>query len=106
MFVVLVNCPDSQTAELIAESLIESSIAACVNILPEVKSVYRWQGELVKETEVTMLIKCAASNMTELSSRVRTLHPYDTVEVLALPVDIENSDPDYVNWVRTITPKG
>jgi len=79
-------------------------LAACVNILPKVTSVYAWQGELEVDVESTLLIKVRASGLEALSSRIRALHSYDTVEIVALDVDIANSDSRYLDWVRAAVP--
>ena len=101
MYVVLCNCPPDQARPL-AKTLVEERLAACVNVIPGVTSFYVWDGALVEEGEDTLLIKVSKENHERLCERVRALHPYDTVEILALPVDAAASDADYVQWVRSI----
>jgi periplasmic divalent cation tolerance protein len=97
--VVLCNCPESVGPSL-ARTLVEEELAACVNILPGITSIYRWQGKIVEDTEMTLLIKVAQSRVNRLGDRIRELHPYETVEILSLPVQLDESDSDYVRWVR------
>lgn len=99
MVVVLCNCSSDEASGL-AHLLVERGLAACVNILPKVRSVYRWKGEVLDEEETTLLIKVASSRVQALSDAIRQAHSYDTPEILVLPVDVERSDPAYVAWVK------
>lgn len=101
--VVLVNVPDATTAHEIAKSVVEQRLAACVNILPEVRSVYRWQGKLEEASEVTMLVKTTQDRYAELEAAVRTAHPYEVPELIALP--IVAGLPAYLQWVGDETKK-
>lgn len=102
MNVVLCNCPPSESGT-IAAALVEERLAACVNIISAVRSVYRWEGAVCQAVEDTLLIKTSAGGVVPLSERIRALHSYDTVEILVLPVDTAQSDPCYVAWVRENT---
>lgn len=95
--VVLTTAPDSATAEGLAERLIEERVAACANIVPGVRSIYRWEGALQKEGEVMLFLKTAAARVDDLKDRLVELHPYDVPEVLALPVVA--GLPAYMEWV-------
>ena len=99
MYVVLCNCPPDRAVD-IARPLVAEGLAACVNILPGVRSLYVWDGAVHDEAETTLLIKVAADKVDALRERLRALHPYEVPEILALPVDTARSDPDYVAWVR------
>ena len=101
MFVVLCNCPPSESRAL-ASTLVEEGLAACVNVIPGVLSFYKWDGKLQQDQEDTLLIKSSSARVEELGDRIRALHSYDTVEVLVLPVDEARSDPRYVAWVRSM----
>jgi periplasmic divalent cation tolerance protein len=79
--------------------LVAERLAACVNILPGVTSVYRWQGDIEEDTEDTLLIKTRTDGVSALSDRIRELHSYDTPEIVVLEVDAAASDPRYVAWV-------
>ena len=96
---MLCNCPPSE-AERLAETLVREGLAACVNILPGVTSVYVWEGRLERDTESTLLIKVSAQRVVALRERLSELHPYDTVEIVSLPVQVAESEPSYVAWVR------
>jgi len=95
---VLTNAPPDR-ADAIARSLVEERLAACVNLLP-VRSVYRWQGAIAEEAEVTLLIKVSAERVEALVERLRALHPYQLPEILALDIDAAHSLSEYVAWVR------
>jgi periplasmic divalent cation tolerance protein len=83
--VVLVTAPDEAVARRIAEGLVEGRLAACVNLVPGIRSIYRWEGALQDDREMLMLIKTASERLDALTARVHELHPYDLPEVLALP---------------------
>ncbi len=101
MFVVLCNVPPADEAR-ISEALVGRGLAACVNALPAGMSTYVWEGAVVRETEVTLLIKVASERVDALAEALRALHPYTMPEVLVLPVDVARSDPRYVAWVRGV----
>jgi periplasmic divalent cation tolerance protein len=98
---ILTTCPDQQVAESIAQHLIEEQLAACVNILGGVLSLYRWQGALCRDQECLLLIKTASERQAELLARLRALHPYEVPEILCLPVD--QGHPPYLEWVKQCT---
>lgn len=102
MIVVLCNAPPDQAPRL-ARALVEEGLAACVNLLPGVRSIYRWQGEVHDEAETTLLVKTAASRAADLRARLAELHPYEVPEIVVLPVDEAASDPRYLAWVRSCT---
>lgn len=101
MVVVLCNVPPMD-ADRIASALVEEGLAACVNAIAGVTSTYRWDGAVQREPETTLLIKAPDERVDALSARLRALHPYDTPELLVLPVDVGRSDPRYVAWVRGV----
>jgi periplasmic divalent cation tolerance protein len=96
--VVLVTAPDLAAGARIGRSLVEEGLAACANVVPGVRSIYRWQGELQEDAEVLLIVKTRASLLDALAARVRALHPYQLPEVLALAV-VGGSEP-YLEWVR------
>ncbi len=98
---VLTNCPDETVANTIARAVIEEELAACVNILPRVQSVYRWQGSLESAPEVPLLIKTTATAYPALEQRIAELHPYELPEIIALP--IAQGLPAYLNWLAAET---
>jgi periplasmic divalent cation tolerance protein len=81
----------------IAHALVERSVAACVNIVPMVDSVYRWQGEVEHATESLLVVKTTAAKVAEVDDVLREIHPYDTYELVIL--DIAGGNPAYLEWI-------
>ncbi|MGV0952379.1 MAG: divalent-cation tolerance protein CutA [Azonexus sp.] len=98
---VLTNCPDEESANAIALALVEERLAACVNILPRVQSIYRWEGVVESATEIPLLIKATAANYSALETAIRDRHPYTVPEIIALPV--ERGLPAYLDWIASET---
>ena len=101
---VLCTCPDEAAAGRLAGELVENRLAACVNILPAIRSIYRWQGATQDDPEVLMIAKTTRSAYPALESWLIEHHPYDVPEVLALPV-LEGSAA-YLGWVQGETATG
>lgn len=99
--VVLCNTPDLATANRLAEQLIEERLAACVNILPACRSVYRWQGAIESAEEIPLLIKTTGDVYPILQARLVELHPYEVPEIIALSVD--QGLPAYLDWLTNET---
>ena len=99
--VVLTNAPDRAVARRIADALIERKLAACVNMLAECTSVYRWKGQIETATEVPLLIKTRADIYDEVEAAIRALHPYELPEIIAIPVG--RGSRDFLDWVDTQT---
>jgi periplasmic divalent cation tolerance protein len=98
---ILTNCPDEESANAIALALVEAKLAACVNILPRVQSVYRWQGVVESATEIPLFIKSTATNYPAIEAAIRERHPHAVPEIIALP--IAQGLPAYLNWVAAET---
>lgn len=98
---VLTNCPDETSANAIALAVVEARLAACVNILPRVQSIYRWQGAVESASEIPLLMKTTAANYPALEAAIQAQHPYEIPEIIALPV--ERGLPAYLNWVAAET---
>ncbi len=96
--VVLCNCPAEQ-AEPLARALVEQRLAACVNLLPGVTSLYRWEGRICADAEVTLLIKTASDRVEALREGILALHPHTVPEFVVLRVDGTASLPAYLEWV-------
>jgi periplasmic divalent cation tolerance protein len=95
--IVLTNLPDRPAATRLAALLVEHRHAACVNILAECTSVYRWEGEIRTATEVPLLIKTSSAAYPRLEEKIRANHPYDLPEILNIPVG--GGLPAYLDWV-------
>ena len=98
---VLTNLPDAASAKKIANALIESRAAACVNVLAECHSVYRWQGQVETAAEIPLMIKTTVANYPLVEQIVRAQHPYDVPELIAIP--ITHGLPAYLDWLATET---
>ena len=101
MLLVLTNLPERAAAERLAELLVEKQLAACVNILAPCRSVYRWQGAVRHDEEHPMLIKTTAERYPALEQALRSGHPYELPEIIAVP--IERGLPAYLQWVAAET---
>src|SRR4051812_43925062 len=100
---VLTNVPDMPVAQAIAQRLVEGRLAACVNILPAVQSVYQWQGAVEQAVEVTLLIKTQQARYGDVEAAIRAAHPYQVPEIIALP--IVSGLPQYLEWITQETKK-
>jgi periplasmic divalent cation tolerance protein len=97
ILIVLTNCPDTGVADRIARTLVEQHLAACVNRLAAVDSIFRWQGVVERAVEVPLLIKTTRERYSEVEAAIRALHPYDVPEIIAWP--ITDGLPAYLRWV-------
>ena len=95
--IILTNLPDRASALKLAGELVEQRLAACVNVLAECSSVYRWEGRIKSATEVPVLIKTRAQRYDEVEAEIRRLHPYELPEIVAVPV-VRGLD-EYLEWV-------
>lgn len=96
-FLCFSTCPDLSVAQRIAETLVEEHLAACVNILPGLRSVYRWQGAIQRDDEVLLLIKTTREQIEPLTARVASLHPFELPEVIA--VEVVGGLQAYLDWL-------
>lgn len=101
---VVSNVPDMDIAKAIANDLVAKQLAACVNILPGVHSVYRWQGAVEEASEVILLIKTQRACYVALESAIVALHPYDVPEIIAMPITA--GLPGYLRWIADSTSLG
>lgn len=95
--VIYCTCPDQATAERIAETLVDERLAACVNLVPGLTSIYRWQGQLQRDAEWLLIIKTRRTVYSLLEARLRELHPYEVPEIIALPIQAGSAD--YLDWI-------
>ncbi|TNF98818.1 MAG: divalent-cation tolerance protein CutA [Gammaproteobacteria bacterium] len=95
--VVLTTCPDTDTAQTLAKDLVTNGLAACVNILPQMQSVYLWKGEYQSGDEYQLVIKTMSNRYQSLQDYIMANHPYEVAEIVALP--ITDGSPAYLQWV-------
>ena len=94
----LCTCPDGDVAGKIADQLVAEQLAGCVNIVPGIMSVYRWQDEVEHGQEVLLLIKTSKTLWSQLEQRIQALHPYELPEIMAVP--ITTGQADYIKWIE------
>jgi len=99
--IVLTNLPDRAAAVQLAQELVARRLAACVNVLAECTSVYRWKGGIENAAEVPVLIKTRAERYAEVEATIRSLHPYELPEIIAVPV--RHGFDEYLQWVADET---
>ena len=97
-----VTMPDKERAASLARALVDEGLAACVNIVPGVQSIYQWEGRLQEDEEVLCLIKTRPAVFDRARARILELHPYEVPEILAFAVD--SGSPAYLDWLKKSTP--
>ena len=103
MIALLVHCtcPDAASAQRIARALVDERLAACVQVVPGLVSIYRWQDEVRQDDELLLLIKTSRERWPALAARVRELHPFEVPELLAF--DVADGSADYLAWIDAQT---
>ena len=99
--IVLVTCGSEEEALKIANALVEAHLAACVNLVAPIRSIYRWEGKIWYEKECLLVIKTQKDRFEELEKRVKSLHSYSVPEIISLPVTEGSSA--YLNWIEENT---
>src|SRR6201988_3124312 len=97
--VVFMTAPNGEEATCLAAILVGAHLAACVQILPEMESVYRWQGKIERQAEILLLAKTTRAKFDELEREGRALHSYDTPEIIAVPVVAASTA--YLEWLKS-----
>jgi len=97
LLLALSTFPDRETAQCIAMELVTEKLAACANILPQIESIYRWQGKIEHGNETLVFFKLSENRQSAFEEKLRSLHPYDVPEIIFLP--IAAGLPDYLRWV-------
>jgi len=97
VLVCFCTCPNPEIAQRIADALVEDRLAACVNVVPGVRSIYRWKGAIECSDEVLLLVKTVAAQLDAVSARIATLHPHELPEVIA--VEASGGLSAYLDWV-------
>ncbi|HSV62748.1 MAG TPA: divalent-cation tolerance protein CutA [Chthoniobacterales bacterium] len=97
--IILALCtfPDAETARRIARELVDLRLAACGNVLPQIHSIYRWQGKIESADEALGIFKLPASRYAEFETKLRVLHPYEVPEIISCAID--RGLPEYLRWV-------
>ena len=98
---VITNFPDRASALALAQKLVDERLAACVNVLADCTSVYRWQEKIENASEVPVLIKTLAQHYPRVEQAVKAMHPYELPEIIAVP--ISNGLPAYMQWMAAET---
>lgn len=94
----MTTCPDNDLAGRIARSLVEQKLAACVNCLPAMRSIYLWQGKIEDDEEILLIAKTIEEKLQKLEACVSEMHPYELPEMLTVP--ISSGSEAYLNWIR------
>jgi periplasmic divalent cation tolerance protein len=101
--VVLVTAPSEGEAAKIGRRVVEAGLAACANILPGIRSIFRWQGQVSEEREVLVILKTRRALFSDLAKAIKALHSYEVPEIIALPIG--QGSTDYLQWIRAVTAK-
>jgi periplasmic divalent cation tolerance protein len=101
LVLMLTTMPDDERAEALARTLVDERLAACVNVLAPMTSIYRWKGVVAREPERQLVIKTTRAKVAELETRIRALHPYELPELLVVAVD--GGSEAYLGWVSSET---
>ena len=101
--IVFMTASNGEEAARLADMLVGAHLAACVQILPEMESVYRWEGKIERAPEILLLAKTTKSKFEELEREVRALHSYDTPEIIAVPVVAGSAR--YLEWLSGVQPR-
>jgi periplasmic divalent cation tolerance protein len=102
--VVLVTTASEEEAAQVGQALVKEGLVACANIVPGIRSIFRWEGKIEEEAECLLVLKSQRDHFEQLSKRVKELHSYSVPEIIALP--IVDGLPEYLAWLRDMTPLG
>lgn len=101
--VVFVTTPSEEEATRISRSLVEAGLVACANVLPRVRSIFRWEGKVMEEQESLIVLKTRSGLFTELATAIKNVHSYSVPEIIAIP--IVKGSAEYLSWIREMTSK-
>lgn len=99
------TAPDRAVAEAVAEALLAARLAACVNVFPDMTSLYRWNGAVRRDAEVAMIVKTTAGLAAAARDAILAAHPYDTPAIASLVIEPEGSHGAFLDWIRAETHK-
>jgi len=97
-YLVLITTKNHAEAERIAKKIVGEKLAACVNVVPNISSTYRWKGKIERSRETLLLIKTSGEKLDKLFERIKEIHSYEVPEIIALP--IERGLPEYLKWLK------
>ncbi|HZR79093.1 MAG TPA: divalent-cation tolerance protein CutA [Chthoniobacterales bacterium] len=97
ILLALSTFPDRETAQRISNQLVSEKFAACANVLPEVESIYRWQGKIENAAEALVFFKISEERQSAFQEKLRSLHPYEVPEIIFIP--LAGGLPEYLHWV-------
>lgn len=98
--VVFITASSTKEAEKIADGLVDNKLAACVNIVPSVKSIYTWKGKKEKASEVLLIAKSKKEKFKRIIKQVKSLHSYEVPEIISIPISDGNKD--YLDWIKDV----
>ncbi|MGH7204837.1 MAG: divalent-cation tolerance protein CutA [Nitrospiraceae bacterium] len=101
--VVFVTTPSEEEATRISRSLVEAGLVACANVLPRVRSIFRWEGKVTEELESLIVLKTRSGRFKELAMTIKNMHSYSVPEIIAIP--IVQGSAEYLSWIRDVTSK-
>ncbi len=99
--IIFITASSSEEAQNIATALVEEKLVACVNIIPQIRSIYWWEGKVCQDDEVMLISKTKQSLFTPLMDLVKALHSYEVPEIIAFP--ISEGSPEYLSWIENVT---
>ena len=99
--VVLITASSNEEARKLGKTLVQEKFAACVNVIPEIISIFKWHGEVCEEGEVLMIVKTAGDKFSALEKRIKQVHSYEVPEIIALPIVAGSKE--YLNWIQKET---
>lgn len=102
--IIFCTAASEQEAAVLGRTLVEEGLAACANIIPQIRSIYRWKEEIWDERETLLLIKSREDFFEKIRSRIRELHSYEVPEITAIQLD--KGDAAYLQWIEAVTAKG
>lgn len=101
--VVFVTTSSEEEAARISRSLVEAGLVACANVLPRVRSIFRWEGKVTEEQESLIVLKTRSGLMKQLEKAIKKMHSYSVPEIIAIP--IAQGSAEYLSWIRDVTHK-
>jgi periplasmic divalent cation tolerance protein len=97
VLLALSTFPNSETAQKVVHEIVDARLAACGNIIPQIESIYRWQGKVERNPEALVIFKLTEDRYAEFEKKLRSLHPYEVPEIIC--ANITHGLPDYLRWV-------